>query len=211
MNELKILLPGNWPALRRRLAEVEPPPVALDQEAWGMPYSWQEESPGASDCQKAEQIDFKCRTQASLLQLRGIRRTMEDGRFVNRPYGPGAVGPMWASAPTVRGWDGLPRACGPRYDVGREVRVSGGHPDKIPFFLTPFAAAVRPPYPPEPFLYFAAAVGLGAAFLRPRRSSRAASSTSAAPPPHSPSTRGVEGRVLRITAKAPCVPVVKTR
>ncbi|BDF70637.1 hypothetical protein CE91St41_21350 [Oscillospiraceae bacterium] len=46
MNKLEILLPENWPALRRRLAEVEPPPVALDQEAWGMPYSWQEESPG---------------------------------------------------------------------------------------------------------------------------------------------------------------------
>ena len=76
MNELEILLPDNWPALRRRLAEVDPPPVALDQEAWGMPYSWQEESPGASDCQKAEQIDFKCRTQASLLQLRRIRCTL---------------------------------------------------------------------------------------------------------------------------------------
>ena len=90
MNELEILLPGNWPALRRRLAEVEPPPVALDQEAWGMPYSWHEESPGASDCEKAEQIDFKCRTQASLLQLRRIRRT-KGGRFVNRPYGPRAA------------------------------------------------------------------------------------------------------------------------
>lgn len=45
MNELEILLPGNWPALRRRLAEVDPPPVALDQEAGGCPIPGRRRAP----------------------------------------------------------------------------------------------------------------------------------------------------------------------
>ena len=59
---------------------------------------------------------------------------MVDGRFMNRPYGLGAVG-RCGHRPLQYGWDGLPRACGPRNDVGRGSGCPGDTLIKFPSSL----------------------------------------------------------------------------